>query len=85
VGNVVGSDIFNILGILGISSIATPLSAIEISSLDLWVMVAFAIALLPLLYTELKLQRWEGALLLLGHAVYSWVLWPSSRLSLTFK
>ena len=78
VGNVVGSNIFNILGILGVASIAKPLSASGITKLDLWVMVAFSIALLPLLYTNLKLQRWEGGLLLFGYGAYLWVLWPSS-------
>jgi hypothetical protein len=38
---------------------AKPLSANEITKLDLLVMVAFFIALLALLYTDLKLQRWE--------------------------
>jgi cation:H+ antiporter len=78
VGNVVGSNIFNILGIIGVSSIAKPLSATGITGLDLCVMVAFSIALLPMMYTELKLQRWEGGLLLVGYVVYLWVLWPSS-------
>ena len=77
VGNVVGSNIFNILGILGVASIAKPLSATGITKLDLWVMVVFSIALLPLLYTDLKLQRWEGGLLLFGYGGYLWVLWPS--------
>lgn len=77
VGNVIGSNIFNILGILGAASIANPLSAIGITGLDLWVMVAFSVALLPLLYTDLKLQRWEGALLLLGYGAYLWTLWPA--------
>ena len=76
VGNVVGSNIFNILGILGVASIAKPLSATGITKLDLWVMVVFSIALLPLLYTDLKLQRWEGGLLLFGYGAYLWVLWP---------
>ena len=78
VGNVVGSNIFNILGILGVSAIAKPLSATHISPMDLWVMLAFAVALLPLMYTELKLQRWEGGILLLGYALYLWVLWPTN-------
>lgn len=76
VGNIVGSNIFNILGILGVASIVKPLSASGITTIDLWVMVAFSIVLLPLLYTNLKLQRWEGGLLLLGYSVYLWVLWP---------
>jgi len=78
VGNVVGSNIFNILGILGVASIAKPLSATGITNLDLWVMVVFSIALLPFLYTDLKLQRWEGGLLLFGYGSYLWVLWTSS-------
>ena len=77
VGNVVGSNIFNILGILGVASIANPLSPTGITKLDLWVMVGFSVALLPLLYTDLKLQRWEGGLLLSGYAAYLYVLWPS--------
>jgi cation:H+ antiporter len=76
VGNVVGSNIFNILGILGIASIVKPLTAIGITSFDLWVMIAFAVGLLPLLYTQLRLQRWEGILLLSGYIVYIWSLWP---------
>jgi cation:H+ antiporter len=78
VGNVVGSNIFNILGTLGVTSIAKPLSAPGITKLDLWVMVVFSIGLLPLLYTDYKLERWEGVLLLFGYGVYLWVLWPSS-------
>ena len=77
VGNVVGSNIFNVLGILGVASTVKPLSATGITQLDLWVMVAFSIALLPLLYTDLKLQRWEGGMLLFGYGAYLWLLWPS--------
>jgi cation:H+ antiporter len=76
VGNVVGSNIFNILGILGASAVVRPLAAAGITVLDLWVMAAFTVCILPLLYTELKLQRWEGGLLLAGYAAYLWVLWP---------
>ncbi len=76
VGNVVGSNIFNLLGILGLTAIIKPLSASGITPLDLWVMLGFSIALLPLLYTGLKLQRWEGALLLCGYGLYLWILWP---------
>lgn len=78
VGNVIGSNIFNILGILGLSAIANPLSATGITAFDLWVMVGLSIALLPLMYTNLKLQRWEGMLLLFVYGSYLWTLWPSS-------
>jgi cation:H+ antiporter len=76
IGNIVGSNIFNILGILGITSIVSPLSATGVKTLDLWVMVVLALALLPLLWTGRKLMRWEGGLLLAGYALYLWMLWP---------
>ena len=76
VGNVIGSNIFNIFGILGAASIIKPLTRSGITDLDLWVMVIFSIALLPLLYTGLKLRRWEGGLLLMAYGAYLWALWP---------
>jgi len=76
VGNVIGSNIFNILGILGLSSIAGPLTARGITATDLCVMVAFSIILLPLMHTGNKIQRWEGLLLLIGYGTYLSLLWP---------
>ena len=77
VGNVVGSNIFNILGILGAAATVHPISAPGIGLRDAWVMLAFAIAVLPLFWTGRRLLRWEGVLLLAGYGVYLWVLWPS--------
>ena len=76
VGNIIGSNIFNILGILGTASVLRPLDAAGVGRADLRVMVAYAAALLPLIWTGRKLQRWEGGLLLLGYVVYLWFLWP---------
>lgn len=78
IGNVIGSNIFNILMILGVSGMVAPLHAPGIRSFDLAVMVAFAIGLLPLIWTGLRLRRIEGALLLAGYAAYVAVLWPKS-------
>lgn len=78
VGNVVGSNIFNILGIMGVTSIITPLSAPGISLVDLSAMIISAVLLLPLAWTGKILKRWEGGLLLLGYCLYLWWLWPSS-------
>jgi cation:H+ antiporter len=78
VGNVVGSNIFNILGIIGITAIITPLSAPGISMVDLSAMVIAAVLLLPLAWTGKILKRWEGLLLLSGYGLYLWWLWPSS-------
>jgi cation:H+ antiporter len=77
VGNVVGSNIFNILGILGASATVQPLSAPGIGLRDAWVMLAFAVAVLPLFWTDRRVLRWEGVLLLAGYGGYLWVLWPS--------
>lgn len=76
IGNVVGSNIFNILAILGVSGLVSPLQAPGISHFDQFVMVAFAIGLFPLLYTGLKVRRIEGVLLLAGYVTYVAFLWP---------
>lgn len=64
VGNVVGSNIFNILGILGPVALVQPLSVGTLGPVDAGVMVGFALLLLPLMRTQYVLHRWEGALLL---------------------
>ncbi len=76
VGNVVGSNIFNLLGNLGLASLVAPLSAPGISGLDLAVMIFFSVLILPLLYTGRVLHRLEGALLLILYAGYILILWP---------
>lgn len=65
VGNVVGSSLFNILCVLGLTSIVAP-SGIEIPAtalrLDIPVMIAAAVACLPIFFTGHLIARWEGAL-----------------------
>lgn len=78
VGNIVGSNIFNILGILGISSMVTPLDAAGISRLDLGVMLAFALILWPFARRHHRICRWEASVLLLGYAAYVWWLLQSA-------
>lgn len=70
IGNVIGSNIFNILGILGVGALLNPMATNGITATDLGVMCAFSIALVPLLWTSRQLQRWEGGLLLLGYGAY---------------
>ncbi len=71
VGNIVGSNLFNILGVLGISSLIAP-AGVEVSksiiSFDLPIMIAVAFACLPLFFTGGKVSRPEG-LLLLGYYI----------------
>jgi cation:H+ antiporter len=76
VGNVVGSNVFNILGILGVAGLAKPLNAPGVSTLDYGAMAVFSILLLPLLYTGRILHRVEGAVLLGLYGVYLFILWP---------
>jgi cation:H+ antiporter len=78
IGNVIGSNIFNVLAILGIGSLTAPLHAPNISLFDMTAMVVLCAALLPMLWTGLRLQRIEGAALFFFYCLYMAVLWPSS-------
>lgn len=70
VGNVVGSNVFNILGILGASALVRPLAAVGVGNFDLLVMIGVALLALPLLMTGSRLSRAEGAVLLACYAAY---------------
>ena len=74
VGNVIGSNLFNILSILGVSGLILPLTAVGIRPLDLGVMTAFALLLLPLMRSGFVLNRGEGGLLLTGYGFYVYFL-----------
>lgn len=76
IGNVVGSNIFNVLSILGLSAVVVPLESSGIRAADLYWMVGLSVLLLPLMARGLKLRRLDGALLLAGYGVYLWQLWP---------
>lgn len=76
VGNVVGSNIFNILSILGITALIVPISSSGISYVDLGVMIFTAVVLLPLSRTGYKITRIEGSLLVLGYVIYVYYLLP---------
>lgn len=74
-GNVIGSNIYNILGILGITAILIPIPVPpEIMRLDLWVMIAVTALLLIFAFTGRKLSRMEGGVLTAGYAAYLAVL-----------
>lgn len=74
VGNVVGSNTFNILGCLGLAALAAGPSGLAIApsvlNFDIWVMVAVALACLPVFVTGREIARWEGAVFLLYYAAY---------------
>jgi cation:H+ antiporter len=74
VGNVVGSNLFNLLGVLGLTGIiaphgiAIPKTALEF---DMLVMLAVAVACLPIFFTGRQISRWEGGLFLFYFVVYT--------------
>ena len=70
-GNIVGSNIFNVLAILGISSVVQPLATTAAFGLDLWIMLGFSLLVVPFLVTRLTLNRWEGGLLVGLYAAYT--------------
>ena len=74
VGNVVGSNVFNILAVLGAAGIASgvglPVSEAA-RNFDLWVMLAVAFACLPIMITGREIARWEGVVFLAYYAAYT--------------
>ncbi|PZQ27424.1 MAG: sodium:calcium antiporter, partial [Ectopseudomonas oleovorans] len=67
VGNIVGSNIFNLLCVLGLASLVSP-AAISVSpnalAFDFPVMIAVAVACLPIFFAGYRINRWEGLLFL---------------------
>jgi len=74
VGNVVGSNLFNLLSIGGLAALVTP-GGLEVAAslvrFDLPVMVAVAFACLPIFATGHRIARWEGALFVAYYAAYT--------------
>ena len=73
-GNVLGSNIFNILAVLGIAAIIQPLQVNTASLIiDMPVMLMFSIFLIPMITWKFVLTRGQGVFLLVGYSVY--ILW----------
>jgi cation:H+ antiporter len=71
VGNILGSNIFNVLGILGLSALLQPLPVdARILQFDQWIMLGTSVLLLLFLYTQRRLGRWEGVMLLVCYGIY---------------
>jgi cation:H+ antiporter len=75
-GNLIGSGIFNVLGILGITAIVTPVPIDQqVFIFDLPVAIAAAVVLIPLVFTGGRISRLEGALLLVCFVLYTAALY----------
>ena len=70
-GNIVGSNVFNILGIAGITAVVTPIEIPgQIVVFDIWVMLAAAVLLVIFAVTGWRVSRREGAVFLAAYALY---------------
>jgi cation:H+ antiporter len=74
VGNVVGSNTFNILGCLGLSGLLAGGDGLSMASsvmaFDIWVMLAVALACLPVFLSGREIARWEGAVFVAYYIAY---------------
>lgn len=72
IGNILGSNLYNILGILGLTSVIMPIPFSEqMAKLDIWMMLATAIVLLPIVwFGEKKIGRMLGIMFLAVYLVY---------------
>ena len=74
----VGSNIFNILAVLGVAAASAPNGIVVDAAamqFDIPVMIAASVACLPIFYTRGCIDRWEGAFFLIGYIVYVSWLW----------
>lgn len=75
IGNVVGSNLFNILGIMGVTAIIVPVQIPDsIKHTDLWVMLAAILALAPFVFWRMKIGILVGATFVVGYFLYVFFL-----------
>ncbi len=70
VGNLIGSNIFNLGAILGSASLLRPIANDGITVIDISILLLFSMALIPIMLTNYKISRIEGVLLLVGYLGY---------------
>ena len=76
IGNIIGSNIFNLLCIVGVAGILAPINGFGIKSFDVLVMVMISLVIYPIMITGLRISRLEGLFLLLIYGGYIYKLWP---------
>jgi cation:H+ antiporter len=78
IGNIIGSNIYNILGIGGATSLLAPTTIpAQIVNFDALVMLSATIALLVIARTGYRIGRLEGVVLLAGYGLYVYMIWPA--------
>lgn len=79
VGNVLGSNVFNVLGILGLTCVVTPQAVSpRVLAFDVPVMVVASVACLPIMLSGARISRLEGGLFLCGYVLYVVALFTSA-------
>lgn len=75
IGNVLGSNLFNLLGVLGATALVTPIPVeARIISTDIWIMLGTAVVLVPVIFTGRRVSRGEGIVFLIAYVAYTtWV------------
>ena len=76
IGNAVGSNLFNIMFVVGLAGLVAPMDATGINSSDLYVMFGLTILLLPTVWTGMVLDRKEGFLFMAIYVAYLYYLLP---------
>ncbi len=79
IGNLIGSNIFNILAIVGITGLIHPFIIQGINWMDYVVMILFAVIVLPMMSKDFIIKRWEGLILLLGYLFYIYYLYHTQN------
>lgn len=75
IGNIVGSNIFNLLGVLGLAGVLAPISAAGVQSTEVWGAVLLAALSLPVMWRGMIVTRAEGALLVATYLAYLALVW----------
>lgn len=71
-GNIIGSNVFNILAIVGLSGVLRPLRVSpELLHFDVWVMLAASVLVWPMTLSGRRISRWEGLALFAGYVGYT--------------
>jgi len=78
IGNIVGSNLFNILCILGLTATVKPIQINGIGITDAAIMLGLALLLLPFAFTQRSISRLEGGVFLSLYGAYLYLLWPTS-------
>lgn len=72
IGNIVGSNIFNILSVLGITALVYPVDRGDMGNVDLGMFLVSTMVMLRFITTGSRMDRWEGAVLVIGYFGYLW-------------